>query len=321
MPLPRLVRHLLGALGASGLLAGCAVTTPPPATPPAFTVTDATPSPLAGQVFEPASGRFVPVDEALARLAAADFVLLGERHDHPDHHALQAFVLDALVRAGRRPALVLEMVDEGQEAALAAWKAERGASLDALAQALDWSGRGWPSFSFYAPLFATARAAGLAVVPGNWPLARIRTLVRSGPDAVPEAERAALGLDRPLPAPAQADLTEELRASHCGMLPETLLPGMAWGQRARDGRMARALADTGPEGGVLIAGSGHTRRDRAVPWVLGALAPGRSVLALAFAEVPDGQQDPRAVPEASAAPVLYDLVWFTPPLPRPPPCP
>ena len=46
--------------------------------------------------------------------AARDFVLLGEKHDNPDHHRLQAWMIDALVARGRRPAIAMEMLDAEQ---------------------------------------------------------------------------------------------------------------------------------------------------------------------------------------------------------------
>ncbi|MGZ9157183.1 MAG: ChaN family lipoprotein [Candidatus Binatia bacterium] len=36
----------------------------------------------------------------MMRLARAEFVLLGEKHDNPDHHWLQAEVLRGLIAAG-----------------------------------------------------------------------------------------------------------------------------------------------------------------------------------------------------------------------------
>src|SRR3546814_15233090 len=54
-----------------------------------------------------------PIDQAelFARAIAARWVLVGEKHDHAAHHALQARAVEALGRSGRSYAVVWE-VDE-----------------------------------------------------------------------------------------------------------------------------------------------------------------------------------------------------------------
>ena len=44
---------------------------------------------LAGQVWDSRQGRFVPVRTLVSRLKDAPIVLVGERHDQPDHHRIQ----------------------------------------------------------------------------------------------------------------------------------------------------------------------------------------------------------------------------------------
>ena len=61
--------------------------------------------PLAGRIWDVSSDRFIDRETLVERLARADFVLLGERHDNPDHHMLQAEVLRSLIAVGRHPAV------------------------------------------------------------------------------------------------------------------------------------------------------------------------------------------------------------------------
>jgi uncharacterized iron-regulated protein len=61
------------------------------------------------------------------------------------------------------------------------------------------------------------------------------------------------------------------------------------------------------DGAVLIAGAGHTRLDRGVPYYLRLAEPDASIVSIAFREVASGSTSPRD--EESAA---YDYVWFTP---------
>lgn len=45
---------------------------------------------LTGRIWDVSSARFIDRETLVERLAGADFVLLGERHDNPDHHMQQA---------------------------------------------------------------------------------------------------------------------------------------------------------------------------------------------------------------------------------------
>src|SRR5687768_4939373 len=65
--------------------------------------------PLTGRIWDVASGEFIDRPTLIMRLARAEFVLLGEKHDNPDHHRLQAEVVRGLIAAGRRPAVGFEM--------------------------------------------------------------------------------------------------------------------------------------------------------------------------------------------------------------------
>jgi uncharacterized iron-regulated protein len=42
--------------------------------------------PLVGRIWDVKAGAFIGEDVLVARLVASRFVLLGERHDNPDHH-------------------------------------------------------------------------------------------------------------------------------------------------------------------------------------------------------------------------------------------
>ena len=61
-------------------------------------------NPLVGRLYQPSARTFVDESTAVAALRKARFVLLGEKHDNPDHHRLQAHLLRQLIGpAGTRP--------------------------------------------------------------------------------------------------------------------------------------------------------------------------------------------------------------------------
>ncbi len=240
----------------------------------------------------------------------ADFVLLGEKHDNPDHHRLQAWLLDTIARGGRKPAVAFEMIPRDRRGALEAALTASPGDPDALGAALDWAESGWPPFALYRPVFATALAAGLPIVPGDPSRAELGKLRHGGLDALPPGERERLALDPPPSAEAVARFAEEVREAHCGMAPEAMVAAMIDVQRVRDATLADALLGaSGRDGAVLIAGAGHVRRDPGAPVYLARRAPDRNTLLVAFAEVPragDAALDPAEAGDG------FDLIWFTP---------
>jgi uncharacterized iron-regulated protein len=266
---------------------------------------------LLGTIVRANSGERLTAPQ-FARIAADHaFVLLGEKHDNPDHHRLQAWTIDALVALDRKPAIAMEMLDDDQLAALTEYRSRPDADPAGLGAALNWQARGWPSWQTYAPIAASAFRAGLPILPGNLTRAETRTIGRTGLDALEPALRSRLESSPRLDSARKTSLTEELRASHCGQLPGSALPRMADLQWARDAQMATTLREavrgTGSATAILIAGSGHVRTDRGVPWHLRETAPSQKALAVAFVEVAEDRNDPRDYGLADR----FNVLWFT----------
>lgn len=268
--------------------------------------------PLVGRIWDPSRSEFTSSDELIARASAASYVLLGERHDHADHHRLQARLLKGVVRARRTPALAVEMVDVDEQPLLDAAPAEPGA----FAVAIGWEARGFAPFASYRPVFEVALGEELRVLGANLPRAKAREVARGGLGALDDEARRRLSLDAPVPPDEARARQDELRVAHCDSLPAGLLPTMADAQRARDAQMAAVLASVpAAQGAVLIAGAGHVRRDRGVPAHLARRLPGATVMSIAFVEVERDKLDPG---DYGALP--FDAVWFTPRLDDLDPC-
>nr|WP_238941400.1 ChaN family lipoprotein [Jannaschia sp. Os4] len=195
--------------------------------------------------------------------AGAQVVWLGEVHDNPDHHRVQAGIVAALDPS----ALVLEMLEPRHAAA----PVDRGdvAAMDA---AFEWSARGWPDLAMYAPILAQGAPLYGAALPPD----EVRRAVSDGALAVFGTGGARFGLDRPLPPEQQAEREAGQAAAHCEALPEEMLPGFVEAQRLRDAALAdaalRALAETGGPVAV-IAGTGHVRADWGAPSMVALAAP------------------------------------------------
>jgi uncharacterized iron-regulated protein len=269
--------------------------------------------PLVGRIWSARAGRFV--DEAQVLGGLHGYVLLGEKHDNPDHHALQARVLRSLVAAGRRPPVAFEMFDADDQAAIDLARREHPRDAAALAAAGHWERSGWPPWADYAPIAQIAIDASLPIVATGLPRSRMQALMKPGGADGGAAEP--LDEGTPLDAAQESSLREELKESHCGHLPDARIGAMIRFQRARDAAMASALiaATTAAraEGGVLVAGTGHTRRDRGAGRDLIVRDPARPVTSIAFAEVEAGKNEPGTYASRWNVTALpFDFVWFTP---------
>jgi uncharacterized iron-regulated protein len=163
---------------------------------------------------------------------------------------------------------------------------------------------GW-TWRYYAPVIALALEYRLPLLAANLSRADASKVVGGGfAAALPPALIADYRLDALSPALLSAQRTE-VRDSHCGLLPESMVEPMARAQVARDVTMAETLRAHRAQGVVLLAGNGHVRRDIGVPYWLrqAGLAPH----AVGFLE-PDG--------DASA----FDEVERIPAVERPDPC-
>ena len=237
----------------------------------------------------------------LAEVSAQVYVL-GEVHDNPAHHAVQAEAVADLAPA----ALVFEMLTPDQ--------AERVPEVarddaDALAEALDWAASGWPDFAMYHPIFTAAPEA--AVYGAAVPRDESRRAMQIGVTRAFGDGAELYGLSHEIDTEQLAERLNLQMDAHCGALPLDLLPGMVDLQRLRDAVLARAaltaLEDTGGPV-VVITGNGHARKDWGVPSYILRAAPEVTVFSL-------GQGEDGGVPNGG-----FDMVLDAPAVEREDPC-
>ncbi len=285
--------------------------------------------PLAGSAYVSANGTLIRPQAPNGRglVLPRGLLLLGEVHDNPAHHRVRAWLIENSVRADPawRPGVAFEQIDtDMQEAVDRFEKLDPGTrTAEQLFGLLKWQESGWPPADTYRPLVEAVVAAGLPIYPGSLPRVRVRSVARSGLLQIPSEERARLGLDRRLPEPLADALRRELEESHCGALPPQAMGGLAAAQRYRDAHMADVLlaAEQRHGSAILIAGNGHVRSDRGVPWHIRQRKPEVRVMSVLLVEVEDGKNEPAAyLPRDPDGKPAADLLIFTPRAERADPC-
>ncbi|WP_114155279.1 ChaN family lipoprotein [Chromobacterium haemolyticum] len=250
-----------------------------------------------GRIVDLRSGEALQPAQLLQRLAPAPRLLVGEKHDNPEHHRIERWLATEL--AARRPqgSVLLEMLTPSQQAKVeqtqAALRAGKPLSGKALAQAVDWQ-PGWP-WPLYGKLAEHALSAPYPLLAANLDKSEMRTVYRS------QAQLSGRASTRP---EVRVKLSELIREEHGGQLTAEHLASMLAVQQARDRRMAERLL-AAPAPALLIAGAYHAAADIGVPLHVRDLQPQAPLRVLILAE--EGMKL-----DAGQA----DYVWFVAPVRR-----
>lgn len=273
-----------------GLLTGCH--TLPPL--PEWQSPDGRDHPDLGVIVDLHRNAVITPAQLVTKLQAHDQLLVGERHDNPDHHALQLWLLQALAQRRPQGSLLLEMLEPGQQARVDAVRRDvrEGRGPADLPEALGWE-KGW-DWNLYGPLVNHALAQPYPLLQANLGREEIMSIYRAAPTLYGRASSTAAVRDA---------LLAQIEVSHCGMLPASQLPAMLAVQQQRDRRMAEQMV-AAPKPSMLLAGAFHVRRDLGVPLHIEDLS-GKPVAVLMLAEVGE-----------TVAAAQADYVWYTPAQPE-----
>jgi len=315
MPHYRLVLILSVAL-----LTACAGPQPQP--------TARAPDPLLDTIIATATGQTIKAEDLYERMAQADVVYLGEKHDNPRHHALQLQALQTLLERGLRPALGFEFFAQHQTGYLQDYvQAQNKRLSDAeaaqqLRRNLGWGPQRDADWAFYLPLLQWARQQDLVVFGADLPDSLKRRLTRLGPAALSAVEQRLLQTTGFQDAAYRELMAQTLIEAHCGWNDPDLIERLYQTWLARNDAMAQAIAAMGQANTgqpiVMILGAGHIRHDMGVAERVRHLWPQARQINLAYQEVAREPQavtayfdDQVIVQERQFAPA-FEYLWFTP---------
>ena len=232
-----------------------------------------------GQWAAPETNRAAPllVDRTLARLAAAQVVLLGESHENRDHHRWQLQTVAGLYALHPNLVLGFEMFPRRVQPVLDRWVAGALSESEFLRES-DWQRVWGMDASLYLPLFHFARLNRIPMLALNVERSLVRRVDAEGWAAIPVSERE--GVTDPAPAGAEylGQLYEAFVEHQSGEAPKQppedaersnpafrrFVESMLVWDRAMAQVLMQHVRASGPLV-VGIMGSGHVRDGLGVP--------------------------------------------------------
>jgi uncharacterized iron-regulated protein len=156
---------------------------------------------------------FTDFERMLADLTKADVIFVGEQHDDPNTHRLEAAMLDGLERRGVSPTVSLEMFERDVQSMLDAYRAGKTSEDEFLK-----ASRPWPRYATdYRPLVEMAREYGWPVVAANVPRRHASAVAKTGRTALDElspADRENVARDLQCPTDAYFNRFADTMSSH-----------------------------------------------------------------------------------------------------------
>ncbi len=266
--------------------------------------------PRSARIYSTRGHAGITVSELYRRLRETEYVLLGEIHGDPDQHALQHLLLQEILRYGRKPAVVLEMLDRKDAGSISTAIRQSPHDPDPIADAVEWETSGWPDWRLYRPILETALDADLQIAAGNVSRAELLQVVfGNGWEALGQRTLRSYGLLEPLPSTQEQALRKLLLHAHGGDLSPQVVDRMLKAQRLRDASLAETmLAHNQGAGAVLIAGREHARQDYGVSHYLRYREPDATIASVAFIGADD--RHPSAIAQAGS--LAFDYLWLLP---------
>ncbi|MCL6417337.1 ChaN family lipoprotein [Aestuariirhabdus sp. Z084] len=265
-------------------------------------------APALGNIWSYKDQRWLSPSELISAVSQTEYLLLGEKHDNPDHHRIQWYLLNQLRQQNRLGSLTMEMLNAYQQPAVDRALELPSLTLEELEQHMAWDQvKGWP-WDFYGPLMHLAIESGVPVRAGNLDRERVMAIYGQQP---PYPER----LTGQVQADTQAALEKQIVASHCGHAEGDHLQAMVRIQQSRDQAMATAMANQ-PRVSVLLAGAFHVRKDWGVPAYLWRNQPQAQLLSVAMVEL-SAAEDGSVAERVAEFRGVYDYLWFTAAMRRP----
>ncbi|MBS1713272.1 MAG: ChaN family lipoprotein [Armatimonadetes bacterium] len=213
-----------------------------------------------------ATGKRASVKDVVNAAKGVRFVFVGESHNNPEHHTVQAQVIEALVKDGRKVCVGMEMFTRDNQGNLGAFPLGWWSDEEFQARS-DWKKQWGFPYRIYKPVFDAVKKHRLPLVALNVPRDWVRQVSRQGPSSLTDVQKKWVP-DLDLGNQEHRSVFDALVGGHAGSGAD----GMYAGQVTWDTAMANtALEFLGEKGApdrvmVIVVGSGHMMYGQGINW-------------------------------------------------------
>ncbi|SUT88175.1 putative iron-regulated lipoprotein [Actinobacillus ureae] len=208
-----------------------------------------------GNIVDLSTQQHLTLSELLQRLPAYTYVLLGEEHDQPVHHQIEAYLMQKLEQKRPLAAVVLEMLSVDQQVQINQLQQQQTALFaEEIPAQIGWKHWDWHQ---YQDLIVSRLSSATPLIAANLTEAEIKTLYAGA-----QPLRGSISVTPQV----RTQLAQLIQAHH--PLPPNILEKAVTVQQFRDRRMAEMLVKNTPNStayALLAAGNNHVRKDLGVP--------------------------------------------------------
>lgn len=198
------------------------------------------------RVYDTSAAAFIDFETMVLALGRADVVFVGEQHDDPNTHRLEAALLEGLHRRGFHPSVSLEMFERDAQGAIDSYFLGRASEEDMLK-----TSRPWPRYATdYRALVELAKTHRWPLVAANVPRPVAADVAKRGKDVLArltESQRPLVAADVQCPADEYFERFVKTMSGHPAgtQTPEqqrAMVERYYWAQCVKDETMAESIA-------------------------------------------------------------------------------
>ena len=259
--------------------------------------------PLIGTLIDTQTSSSVEFDALIKRISSHDVIYLSEKHDNPDHHAMQQRVIKSLIESGLTPLIgfeffsmedtpdLLNFIDSGKVSH--SKELTRIIETD-LRKKLGWDTQPDAMWAYYYDLLTLARNNRLEVAGIDLPETLKKRITRKGINAITPIEKEQVFSTSPPDQAYKEYMFSIFKEVHCGMGNEQMQTKLYDTWLARNDKMALSITrlkqhHKGPL--VIIIGGGHTEYGLGVINRVATIDPNLRQINFAFREISPAPAD------------------------------
>lgn len=209
----------------------------------------------------------VEIDAIVSAARGKHWVYIGETHDNPHAHILQADIIRALVKDERTVVVGMEMYQRSVQHVLFQWS-EGKLSEEEFIEKSQWKTQWGFDYALYKPIFDVVKEYKLPLIGLNVPREWVRIASREGFDALPdEAKRQLPQMD--MSNTNHRKVFDALIGGHPGGSADAMYRGQVLWDEAMADSALRYLKSRATDDKVLfvvIAGNGHVMYSQGINW-------------------------------------------------------